>query len=54
MPMNGHTPGVSVLGSDEKRAENRELRLRADNAFLTCRSNRFDNRKLSENVEAIR
>ena len=50
--MNGHTPGVSVLGSNEKRAEYRELRLRADNGFLT-RSNRFDNRKLSENVEAI-
>jgi len=23
MPMNGHTSGVSVLGSDEKRAEKR-------------------------------
>jgi hypothetical protein len=28
MPINGHTTGVSVLESDEKRAEKRESRYR--------------------------
>jgi len=52
--MNGHTPGVSVLGSDEKRAEYRELRLGADDRLRICRISTFDRRKLSENAGAIR
>ena len=52
--MKGHTPGVSVLGSDEKCAEHRELRLRANDRFRDCRISTFDKQKLSENAEAVR
>ncbi len=39
MPVNGHTSGVSVLGSDKKRAEQREPRRRMRDGL--CMRNEF-------------
>ena len=54
MPVNGHTPGLSVLGSDKKRAEHRELRLSEDDRFRGSRISTFDGRKLNDYAVANR
>ena len=41
MPVNGHTSGVSVLGSDEKRAEQREPRRRMRGWLCMKNNSRF-------------
>lgn len=54
MPMNGHTPGVSVRGSDQKSAEKRAARSIEENVSADSGINALDRSERNRYRDVVR